>query len=664
MAVVTDPKIIDQLNSMENSGSAAPNNIVTDPNIIAKLDEMESGKTEQKDSDNNIFNNTGVVGKAVGMIPDIMQGFNNPSRAFSNRAQALGRGFTDVGEGIKQAFLQGSEALGFTPKGSTQQYTRQKDAERNFYNQSPAGQDKFSDLLRSGASQSPMAALGTILGSEAPLIQKALSSGGANALIGSSQYVPEGDSRKRNAVTYGALGATAPLVEPILGDVIPRIGNELTPSRLAARIIGSPLSEEELLRNLEASSGTQTGLGNVIGSPMLQRTQENILAKIPFSGANQSLQNTGAEIANRGNNLVENYRRDISPEEIPDRLGNALKEAYKGHQSLKNNLYKKRDKLAEQLGFKPELEDFSRAANMHAKTLENSELLQHEPEYKSLLNKLQNYREPYTETTTRGRIVNKEGDPIINETKTSYPTLEEAQQLKSKLYEMGNKSMSSSSGTDRSRGRVFYNLSRALGRDIDRSLDNFGSEELINAHNEANKNFKKNYSPFLDKQIYKYTEKEEHPETLVSNFIKTGKGTDRANHLNKLMNRLSLEDQDLVRYSYFSRALDGDDINKSINPNKLKSLWNNLGRRQKNALVPNELERRNLDNFVRLTNMNQKAVNMMWNPSTGQINSDLFSLFSLKNPALIPAGRVANNALTSENLRNRLVEQLRDINRN
>ena len=127
-----------------------------------------------------------------------------------------------------------------------------------------------------------------------------------------------------------------------------------------------------------------------------------------------------------------------------------------------------------------------------------------------------------------------------------------------------------------------------------------------------------------------------------------------------MMKTIPKEDHDLIRYSYFSRAMEGPEDIKHVNPNKLKTLWTKLGEKQKKLLVPEISERRNLDNYVSLVQKNPKAVNKMLNPLTGQINNSLVSAYLLMHPIKslkeIVLGNLGQRQLTSEKARERIVE--------
>lgn len=638
------------------------------------------------EEDTFIGNLPKLAKEALRIAPGVMLGRKNPKQALSNRATATGQGFKDIGQGISQATRQLGEATGLNAPGSTLAYTRKKDAEHRAYENSQAGKDPFAQLFRSAASSSPYLALGPIFGSEAALLAKMGLSGAANAGLNSLEYVPEGESRGRNALVGGAIGAGLPLIPEA-----PRLAeagfNALRPTSLMGRFLSSPLSREELARNLEVTAGTPTGLGNVIGSPTLKRLQENVISKIPFTGGNAALQETGSQILSRGNNVVDSYLdraairreqeklgRELTKEElaqkqyepyehedIPEHLGESLITARNENTALKNKLYNEADALAQKSGLRLTLPTFSGLAKKHINAIENTNILQFDPETRNLLAKLHVYKSPVKILKKETPFIDENGKKIVAK-KPVYPTLKEANILSGRLQELSDQYAMSTAGVDRGAAGVLGQLSRVLKQDIRNQVSKHGNPELIKSFNTAEKNYANNFSPLLDKDIHKFTAGKKSADDLLETFIRTSKSSDKAQQLEKLFKVLPEKDHDLVRAAYFSRAMEGPEGRKVTNPNKLKTLWTQLGDRQKKILVPDKSHRRYLDNFVSLTEMNQKATNMMWNPLTGQINSDLVTALMLANPLTslkeIGLGRFANKLLTGEKSRGEIVNKL------
>lgn len=429
------------------------------------------------------------------------------------------------------------------------------------------------------------------------------------------------------------------LPAPIVGGIAKGV-NALRPSNL----FRGNLSPQELSANLEAAGDTATGLGDVIGSPMLKRGYENILADIPFSGASQRLQQAGQEVSQKGNDILNSLLKGEAPENITDRLQSALIGASKKHQVEKNALYETADELANQYGVKIKAPEFSSKYRDYSEAIADSKALTMDPQLRKYIKKA------------------TDGD---------FLTLKEANLLKSKLGRLGNEAAKSPDPDKRHMAKIYNELSKAQKTDISNGLETEGLEEVKNAYQEAEKNYAKNFSSFLDKDIYKFTHGKADPDTLVQAFLKSGrsKAADRSGLLKKLSDKLPPEEKDLLAGAYFARALDKDG---KLNTSKLSTLVKDLGPKQFKALVPDASARNEIKNYTKLHKMNERGVNIMENPATGHRNMSMLGLLpaimgqgiggvpgavaGLMLPGL--AARPIVNTLTSPSVRRNLVETM------
>lgn len=466
-----------------------------------------------------------------------------------------------------------------------------------------------------------------------------------NALLGGA-YAPD------NQLLGMGLGATAPLV----GKVIEKSYNALRPSKL----FRGNLTPKQLEHNLRITEGTETGLGDVIGNPMLKRLNENVLSKIPFSGVNESMQLNAGNIIERGHGLIDQLAGKSNIEDLDKYLNDALKKSYKSHQGEKNAYYKNVNNIAKDIGLELNLPNFANKVKQHKNAIEDTQIIKYEPEMQALLRKLGGYEEPVTTQTKMGKIVDEFGNPLSQETKVSRPTLEEANLLKGKLNGLANKHGASANPTDRHLAGVFGDLARTLKGDIKGEIEATGHAPLKDAYKAAEENYAKKFSPFLDKQIYKFLGGDADPETLISSFIKTGKSTDRANLIKKVTDKLPVEDRNLLGYGYLQRAMDENNV---LNPLKLKTLLskNALGNKQFEALFPDPVLRNALKDYVRLVDMNTKGLKLMQNPETGQMSMDILPLISKSKASLgtkILGAPVIAKKLRSEKTRTKLVNKM------
>jgi hypothetical protein len=424
------------------------------------------------------------------------------------------------------------------------------------------------------------------------------------------------------------------------------------------------LSPEDLKNNLRITQGTETGLGDVIGNPMLKRFNENILSKIPFSGVNEAMQKNAGEIINRGHSLIDQLAGKSDIGNLDKYLNDALKESYKSHQGEKNAHYKGVNKLADEAGLDLDLPNFADKVKQHKNAIEDTAILKYEPEMQNLLRKLGGYENPSKTEITPSTMVNvATGKPLpdeVNVTPAKKPKFEEVNLLKGKLNQLSRQHGASSAPSDRHLAGVFGDLARTLKEDIEGAIEKSGHEPLKNAYKAAEENYAKKFSPFLDKQIYKFLGGNADPETLIQSFVKTGKSSDRANLIKKVTDKLPAEDRNLLGYGYLQRAMDENNV---LNPLKLKTLLskNSLGNKQFEALFPNPVLRNALRDYVNLVDMNTKGLKLMQNPETGQMNMDILPLLS-KSPASLGAkmlgAPIVAKKLRSEKTRTKLVKKM------
>jgi len=430
------------------------------------------------------------------------------------------------------------------------------------------------------------------------------------------------------------------------------------------------LSPEELQRNLEITQGTETGLGDVIESPFLKKRLENTLTNVPFSGANESLQRTGKQVLSRGENILSDMLGDNDPHSVPQKLTEKLIEEFKKHETNKNILYTDANKISNDIGLKLELPSFSKKATEFSNAIDQMNLLKSDPDISKIYKKLQNYKNPIKNEVITGAILDVNGKPILKKTSTNFPSLEEANILKGKLNNYAEMAAQSPTPADRNTANVYRKLADSLKKDINQSIKKSGNLDLKKAYEIAEENYAKNFSPFLDKNIYKFISGNADPETIVQKFIKTSPTADLAATLEKLSSKVPESEKSLLAYSYFSRALDNEG---NLTPSKLGTSIEKLGHNQFKTLVPDPAMRKKLKDYSKLQHMNKEAQYLMYNPKTGQRNTDTLvtallamlgktasgdaSAIALPISA-IGSGRYLTKKLTSENFRDSLIKEM------
>jgi hypothetical protein len=375
---------------------------------------------------------------------------------------------------------------------------------------------------------------------------------------------------------------------------------------------------EQLLENLRLTKGTETGLGDILGSPRLQRTLENKLTKIPFSGAEDASANVAHDLNTKANVIMSDLSHGVPEKQISSEIGNDLRNAHKMQRNIKNKLYQAPQERAEELGYKVNASSLGKEASKYLDVIEKNNILDLFPEERDLIKRTINLKEGLMPKKKSGffKMLDRDNENLLD--------LKQANILKSTLNDESRKYLASNNPMDIKKGDILSRFSRALDNDINKSLDMFskygGHPEIKEGMLAANKNYAENYSGFMDKDVYKFLGGNQSPEEIISTFIKTGIGSDKSDQVKKLMKVLPKRTQDLVKYSYLSRAIE----NGKLDPSKLKTLFGKqkLGPNQMEVLFNRPGEAKKMYDFMELAKLNSAPLNRMLNPKTGQMGSD------------------------------------------
>jgi hypothetical protein len=380
---------------------------------------------------------------------------------------------------------------------------------------------------------------------------------------------------------------------------------------------------EQLIENLRLTEGTETGLGNIVGSPRLQRTLQNWLEKIPFSGAEDVSASVAQGLNTQANTMMRNLSHGIPEKSISSEIGDYLKNAFKEQKNIKNILYRVPQERAAELGYKVHTGTLGREASKYLDEIEKKNILELFPEERDLIKRAINLKEGLLPKKKTGffKMLDRENENLLD--------LGEANILKSTLNEEARKYLASNNPMDMKKGGILSEFAKSLNKDINKSLNVFskygGHPEIKRDFLAANKNYAENYSGFLDKDVYKFLGGNKSPEEVVSTFIKTGIGSDKSDQIAKLMKVLPKKGQDLIKYSYLSRAIE----NGKLDPSKMATLLgkNKLGPNQMSVLFNRPGEAQQMYDFMELSKLNSGPLNRMINPNTGQKASDKLAPF-------------------------------------
>lgn len=363
---------------------------------------------------------------------------------------------------------------------------------------------------------------------------------------------------------------------------------KLTPSQL----IKTPLSAEELAKALEQTRGTETSLGDVIENPTLKKAYENIVAPIPFSGAIPAMQRTASAIIEKGKNLVNKLGEKSEGEDVGIQLQQALKKAEADSNKVKNELYDKANKKADDIGLKIGRDNLSDYASSALKDIKKSpELLRTIP--KSLIDDLTSMSDKSLSNNLKLTNIFR---GVIGDKAQEH-------------FEQGNKFAYN----------VYKGLKNSLDKDIDSATESEAAAPIKDLLKKANDYYREQHAPFDDPTIKKFTRQGGDPDTLLPYFLRLTQRGERSKLLQKLMSKLDDSKRELVPYAHYSDAFQ----NGQFNPHRFKQLHEKLGENQKeilfNGLKDNGTPlKKKFDDYVSLVKKNQEPLTAMVNPKTGQ----------------------------------------------
>lgn len=451
---------------------------------------------------------------------------------------------------------------------------------------------------------------------------------------------------------YAATQEQNPLEAALMGGLFEGAGQAATkiPSLAPSRMLAPNIPMERLQQNLEAARGTETNLGRVIENPSLARTYENQLFNQKFSGVPAQLQKVGQQVQTKAQDLMSKIRGNVEFDNAGDYLLQGIKTAEKDVQKQKEALFKKYNDLVEKQGVTTNRQNLrDRAQDLLDKIEQDPDLAAfRDPADLKLLQRI-------TKPSEKNEFSIKETDFL--------------------LHELGKLSSDAFKKGDSVKSGIYTDLRNALEDDIEQATDN---EDIHKARTEARDFYRREVVPFMDKDITRFTRGNADPDTLLPFFVRRNQLHERPNLARKLMSKMDENGQRVVQYTWLSSAFNEDG---TINPSKLRNLWTKLGPQQKEAIFPNKLIRKEFDNFARLVEMNPQAMQVMFNPPTGQKLAD--ALESLKGSgkaaavggalfgypgalvggvtgSLLPglASRLITKPLTSETTRTKLVEKI------
>ncbi len=465
---------------------------------------------------------------------------------------------------------------------------------------------------------------------------------GEGALYGASQYVEPGQDRMSNSLEGGLYGGVGQGIIKGLPKLLQAGKNAISPSAASvAKQASQHLPEAELLARQAATRGTSTPIGDVIGSADLKKAFENRIVPSTLSGGSEKLASLEGQIADKTSKIVDGIGTQYFGKDTDELLKNTLTSAYKTQQKAKTNLYDTVNKIADKEKFDLRLKGFGEKARDSMDVLQDSIVTKLNPKLKSTLNKISTAEHGVSGATS----------------------LKDAQMLASTLSEEAQKFRASPLPADRRVSGLFGDLAKTLREDIKSEVSDFGSKELKESLYRANQNYAKNFSGFLDKNVYKLLSEGKDADGIIKQIMGSGKNLDKASNIKKIQNLLPEKDRNLLGYGLISKAFNE---NGMLDPRKVSGVLNNIGDRQLKALFPDQQVHKQLIDLKKLYSLNPEALNRMFNPKTGARNVETGNIVknliggglgSATIGSLPSAGLAGANILRNRHLVNKFTDE-------
>lgn len=190
---------------------------------------------------------------------------------------ALGRGFVDVGQGLKQGYLMLKDFV--TGGEEADAYTKAKTDEVNLYETARGGPDAGLDVMRLGGNVMGTLPAAAIPGAGASsLLARMLSGAGSGAAASSVMFTPEGESKGAQIATGTVAGGALPAITSAVKSGVRRVADWMRPEisvaipAQAQRVVG------ELELKLQQQGVNWKGLTQEVRQSLLADAEKTLNA--------------------------------------------------------------------------------------------------------------------------------------------------------------------------------------------------------------------------------------------------------------------------------------------------------------------------------------------------------------------------------------------------
>lgn len=480
---------------------------------------------------------------------------------------SIGRGFMDVGQGVKQMAYEGGEATGLLPEGTTDDYTKGVQQERRAYNRIPFSKTNTAKVGRVVGNTAPF-----LLPVSAPsAVGRVALNAGVGGTMGATQFVDEGQSRTKNTVLglIGGGGTTAALE-----------GAAKAGGKVINAYKGNYNSfQADELMNLSKTHDIPLSAGDITQGAVLPKA-ETATEYLPLVGMGSFRQSQNAQAEQAAKNLLDNYAPSDDWAKITQTSLKSQAEAVKRHAKSQ---YDQVSLLADDLGTVP-----THRMTDKAKSIIQKEL-QKKPEYQDvrLIHELSRYTESPEMNFSGMREIRSDLGDLIDD------------------YYKGVNAVVGKKGA-----HSLQKIKNSLEEDMKEFATSNG-DKLFRTWKQADEYYKNTVIPFKDTSIAKAV-KTDTPDEIYRMFIQRGK-RDRAQ---KFYNALDGQGQNAIRYKMIDEAYIAASKGKHFSPAIFSRRLEDIN--EATGVFFNASQKKELDGLTKLLRHAERGGQYMENPPTGQ----------------------------------------------
>lgn len=359
------------------------------------------------------------------------------------------------------------------------------------------------------------------------------------------------DSAKAGALgaTLGALTHSAPIA--LAG------ASKIAKGNVPQEIINARLAS--------IPEGAKPSIGDITGNKTAQYLYHDLAGGIPFSNAQNNTRQFVDLVRGHVGDIANSLKGDSTEASLASDIADSVKSAANETRGKAQRLYNLRNKLADNKNLKF---DETPSLNEYAS---------------SKLKEIENKPEKFLTTLNESTIndlekINK--SPDLDKKSFDY-SLQNAHNFRSDLM---NKARDLNRAGDKANAAIYETLANKLDEDIRSKIKSSGADDVLKAHDEAQKYYKENRVPFVKNREILNILDDKYNEKNIHNPLVQIKNKD-------VLKNLSDADKGKILYSALKNSLSTNELgNLEANPLPLVNKYNTLDAAARKRLVTPEID--------------------------------------------------------------------------